>query len=104
MRLWKNVDTTREGKYLVIRRDGTVPDWPHFVLGARDPAVPAALLAYADAAESLGYDIGFVADVRALAIEFDEYRQAHGNGDADAAPHRRDDPETITKMQKGSGS
>ena len=28
---------TKEGKFLVTRRDGTIPKWPHFVLGGRDP-------------------------------------------------------------------
>lgn len=30
---------TPEGKYLVKRRDGTVPPWPHFVLGGAATAV-----------------------------------------------------------------
>ena len=104
MRLWKNVEGTREGKYLVTRRDGTVPNWPHFVMGARDPAVPAALRAYADEAAKLGYDPKFVDDVRALAEEFERYRKDHGQGDADAPPHRKDDPETIAKMRFGKAS
>jgi hypothetical protein len=104
MRLWKNTKETPEGKYLVTRRDGTIPTWPHFVLGARDPAVPHALLAYAEMAEKLGYDPAFVEDVRALAIEFNEYRRLHGEGDADAPPHRKDDPETIQKMKTGQGA
>lgn len=32
-RLWRNNEGTREGKYLVQRRDGTVPEWPYFVMG-----------------------------------------------------------------------
>lgn len=35
-------------KFLVVRRDGTVPDWPYLVLGARDPAAPAALRTLAE--------------------------------------------------------
>lgn len=38
--LFSNQPATKEGKYLVQRRDGTVPDWPWFVLGARDPIAP----------------------------------------------------------------
>lgn len=99
MRLWKNVDGTHEGKFLVVRRDGTVPEWPHFVMGARDPAVPAALRAYAMEARRLGMDPQFCEDVTLLAREFDAYRLAHGAGDPDAPPHRHDDPETVAKMR-----
>ena len=102
--LWKNQDGTREGKYLVTRRDGTVPEWPSFVIGARDPCGPAALLAYANAAEEWGFHRDFVADVRGLAREFMFYRRDHGDGDPDAPPHRKDDPATIEKMRTGKGS
>lgn len=103
-RLWKNCTETREGKYLVTRRDGTVPMWPHFVVAASDPAAPAALRAYADAAAGCGFDPDFVADVRALAGEFEDWREENGQGDPDAPPHRNDDPATIAKMNKGRGS
>lgn len=99
MRLWKNTDQYAEGKFLVVRRDGTVPAWPHFVLGARDPAAPAALRAYADAAMANGADPSFTADVRALADEFEAYRAQEGDGDPDAAPHRTDDPAVIAAMR-----
>jgi hypothetical protein len=94
-------DKAPEGKFLVLRRDGSVPEWPNFVLGARDPAAVAALLAYADAAEGLGYDDQFVHDVRRLAVVFSDYREDHGDGDPDAPPHREDDPEVIAKMRRG---
>ena len=90
------------GKYLVQRRDGTVPEWPGFVIGAKDPAAPAALRAYADAAEKLGFDARYVADMRELADDFDAYRKAHGAGDPDAVPHRKDDPEVIAKIAGGT--
>lgn len=48
--LWRKNPETPEGKYLIKRRDGTVPEWPSLVLGAKDPAAPAAINAYADAA------------------------------------------------------
>ena len=54
-RLWRNTEGTREGKYLVQRRDGTIPEWPYFVIGAADPAAPKALQAYADACEKSGH-------------------------------------------------
>lgn len=103
-RLWRYGDKAPEGKYLVTRRDGTIPKWPSFVLGAKDMAAPAALNAYADAAENLGYDPEFVADIRTLADEFKEYCIKHGTGDPDAPPHRKDDPATIEKMRIGNGS
>lgn len=33
-------------KYLVVRRDGTIPSWPYFVLGAQDPCTLPAMRAY----------------------------------------------------------
>jgi len=90
------------GKFLVRRRDGSIPEWPNFVLGARDPAAPSALLAYAEAAERLNFDPEFVSDIRALAGEFSAYRTEHGNGDPDAPPHRKDDLETVAAMTGGN--
>lgn len=104
VRLWKNDPATAEGKYLVQRRDGTVPKWPHFVMAASDPAVPVALLAYADEAERRGYDPQMVEDVRALAEEFWAWRSANGDGDPDAPRHREDDPAIIELMRRGKGS
>lgn len=98
MKLWAKTEEFSEGKFLVVRRDGTVPDWPHFVIGARDPAARAALKAYADAGDALGYDPEFTASVRDLADDFESYRLDHGDGDADAAPHRKDDPAVLRAM------
>jgi len=97
--LWRKQDGTREGKYLVLRRDGTVPEWPNFVIGAGDPAAPAALLAYAGAASKAGMDPDYVLDVLQLAEEFEDWRATHSQGDPDAPPHRKDDPATVAKMQ-----
>ena len=44
--LWRNNEESREGKYLV-ERGGVLLDHPYIVLGARDPAAPAGLRAYA---------------------------------------------------------
>lgn len=99
-RLWRNVDGTREGKYLVLRRDGTVPEWPYFVIGAADPAASRALIAYAAAAAAAGMDPKYVADIRFLASYFDDWRRQHSTGDPDAPRHRTDDPEVIAKMRK----
>jgi len=89
-------------KYLVVRRDGTVPDWPYLVMGARDPIVPAALRAYADEAERLGYDAEWIADIRGQAGDFERYRAEHGDGDPDAPLHRTDDPTTVARIKAGS--
>lgn len=102
--LWRHNPETKGGKYLVKRRDGTVPEWPNFVIGAKDPAAPAALRAYADEAERLGFNASYVRDVRALADEFDAYRAANGTGDPDRGRHRQDDPATVAEMVKGFGS
>jgi hypothetical protein len=108
MRLWRKASDEGKlpggGKFLVLRRDGTVPDWPAFVLGARDPAAPAALHAYATRAAELGKDPAFVADIHVLADEFELYRSTHGEGDPDAPPHRKDLPIIIEMMKLGKGA
>lgn len=103
--LWRNeVDgKTREGKYLVLRRDGTVPEWPAFVMGAGDPAAPVALRAYARAAHDLGWS-QMSADMFDLADEFDRWRSEHGQGDPTAPAHRTDDPAILEKMRHGRGA
>jgi hypothetical protein len=100
--LWRNHPDTPEGKYLVKRRDGSVVEWPHFVLGARDPHTPAALRAYAASAKlDPECTLGYIVDVLALANEFEAYRREHGDGDPSRGRHRLDDPETIAEMRKG---
>lgn len=99
--LWRKNATTPEGKYLVKRRDGSVVEWPNFTIGAKDPAAPAALLAYADKAEELGMNPDYVYDIRRLAVEFEQYREMHGVGDPDRGRHRIDDPVTIAEMKTG---
>lgn len=99
MKIWAKSKTHSEGKFLVVRRDGSAPHWPHFVLGARDPAAPVALLAYANATEALGYDPEYVASIRELAGDFKAYREEHGEGDPPAAPHRKDDKFVILAMR-----
>lgn len=99
--LWRNSEETREGKYLVQRRDGTIPEWPWFVLGARDPAAPAALRAYAEECERLGMDMDYVRDIQRMALAWIVEIERLGVGDPDAPRHREDDPETVTKMRKG---
>lgn len=102
--LWRNQAGTREGKYLVQRRDGTVPEWSWFVLGARDPAAAIALRAYAAAAEQLGYDPEFVKDIDELAAQFVSELAALGEGDPYATPHRKDDPAIVELMKTGKSA
>jgi hypothetical protein len=99
MKIWAKTKEYFEGKFLVVRRDGTVPHWPHFVLGARDPAAPAALRAYAIECLHQGLDLEYVASLRDLAEDFETYRAKQGSGDPDAPPHRIDDQDVIRAMR-----
>jgi hypothetical protein len=101
-RLFSKTQGYEGGKYLVLRRDGTVPDWPYLVMGAADPVVPVALRAYADEAERNGLDPEYVQDIRSLADEFASWRAEHGEGDPDAPRHRVDDPAIIARMKRGA--
>lgn len=105
MKIWAKTEEFSEGKYLVVRRDGTVPEWPHFVMGGFDPCVPAGLRAYADEAERRGYDPEYVASIRELAGDFERLSatpRAVAIADPDAPPHRRDNPSVIA-MMRGHG-
>jgi hypothetical protein len=106
--LHRNDPKTHKGKYpVLLRRDGTVPEWEWFVLGARDVAAVAALRAYADAAEHLGYDPVYVRDLYAMAESWVEQqrdetiRRQEGldlskPADPDGPLHRVDDPDVLT--------
>lgn len=96
MKVWSD-------KYLVVRRDGTVPEWPVFVLGARDPWAPSALRAYALAAKEAGVDAEYTLSLVDLADAFDRYRSENGAGDPEAGPHRKDDPSVAQVMRDGRG-
>lgn len=102
--LWRNNPETSEGKYLVKRRDGSVVEWPNFVIGAKDPAAPAALRAYADAAMMAGMNEQYCKEVAQLADRFESYRLAFGNSDPDRGRHRKDDPATIAEMRNGGSA
>lgn len=88
---------TPEGKYLVIRRDGTIPEWPNFILGARDPAAPAALREYAKAASAEGMSEAYVADCKTLAGEFEAFAAANGMRNP-SAPRKLTDRLTDNPM------
>jgi hypothetical protein len=100
MKIWAKTKEFCEGKFLVVRRDGTAPHWPHFVLGARDPFAPIALRAYVEAARQNGFfDPEYADSILELANDFERYRAAHGDGDPDAPPHRKDSLAVISAMQ-----
>lgn len=102
MKVWALTKEYSEGKYLVVRRDGTIPEWPHFVIGASDPCAFDALMAYAKAAEREGFDPEYCESVRQLAMGFAQWRDAWGGkADPDAGPHRTDDPGAIEAMRNG---
>lgn len=115
--LFRDNPETPEGKYLIRRRDGTVPPWPSFVLGGADPFAEVALRAYADAVEQeidnhlteeSARDVGltreWVASIRRWADRFREWRKEHGLGDPGMGRHRKDDPDTIAEMRKGQSA
>lgn len=104
MRIWAKTDgDVKEGKYLVVRRDGTIPPWPHFVLGGYDPAASAGLRAYAKEAANCAFDLEYVASILELADDFDRLAEEHaGKADPDAGPHRKDNP-TVIAMMRGEG-
>jgi hypothetical protein len=103
-KLFRDTPGCEEGKYLVIRRDGTVVEWPHFVMGARDPIVPWALRVYALVSVLYLRDLQYAASVWRLARDFRKYRKAHGAGDPNAPRHRPDDAYTIARMRSGRGA
>lgn len=106
MKLWQKTNGDhKEGKYLVVRRDGTIPAWPAFICGGNDPASAAGLRGYADEAERLGYESEYVASVRELADDFDTRARAVAGKvkvDPEAPPHRKDNP-AIVAMMRGQG-
>jgi len=61
-------------KYIVLRRDGSVPDWPWFVLGARDPAAPRAVRSYATTSKAMGADEQYIENVVDHAKKMDAWR------------------------------
>jgi hypothetical protein len=110
--IYRKNKETPEGKYLVKRRDGTVVEWPSFVLGARDPIAEVALRAYAHEvirimkqepakARDMGLTPEFAESLFEWADEWRAYRLANGTGDPGMGRHRKDDPATIEEMKRG---
>lgn len=125
--LFRDNPATKEGKYLVLRRDGTVFEHPSFVLGARDENATEALRFYAlltalppivrrillisihrfieDIFEGgVVQHEDYVRSVLANADKWDKYREAHGDGDPLKGPHRKDDSATIARMREGNSA
>lgn len=101
--LFRDNPATPEGKYLVKRRDGSVVEWPSFVLGARDPHALADLRAYAASiSQDPDVDPGFPKRLIQLADQLEVYRQSHGCGDPTRGKHRQDDPATIEEMRRNN--
>lgn len=105
-KLFRYDSETSEGKYLVKRRDGTIVEWPSFVLGARDPHAEVALRAYAQSiSKDPDCDVSLAESILSLADEFKTYRKLYGNGDPTRGKHRVDDSATIAEMKnKGNKS
>lgn len=110
--LFRDNPRTPEGKYLVKRRDGTVPPWPSFVLAGPDPVAVEALLAYCQQvcyllvcrpgeAARLGFTPEYARSLDRWVSEYDGYRMAHGASDPGMGQHRTDDPATVEEMRKG---
>lgn len=112
MKIWaKTEGEVREGKYLVVRRDGTIPKWGHFVIAVIDPAAAAGLRGYADEAERLRFDPEYVESIRELARDSERLSmEAASNAavlgtkgaDPDAPPHRKDNS-AVVELMRGNG-
>jgi hypothetical protein len=98
MKIWAKTEEFSEGKYLVVRRDGTTPDWPHFVIGGDDPCAAAALRAYSNEAHRRGLEADYVHSIDDLASDFE--RRTGGKADPDKGPHRTDLLLAIAMMRR----
>ncbi len=69
-------------KYKLTRTsDGLVPKWPHFVLGACDPASYAALQAYIVRGKQLGYSQEYLDEVDRIAENMEAHLKENGPSD-----------------------
>lgn len=105
--LWRYEKEIQGGKYLVLRRDGTVFDEPNFVLGKKDPATPKALRAYAEECQRImledgdnsRFNVEYIADVLKLAVEIEKFQEtAKESGDPGKGQHRKDNPRVIEQI------
>lgn len=112
MKVWALTDgPVREGKYLVVRRDGSIPHWPHFVVAGIDPCAAAALRAYANEAKRIDLNTDFWQSIFILADQYEQLAMRARSdtavlgtkgSDPDKGPHRIDNPAVI-EMMRGNG-
>lgn len=84
----------RNEKYLVIRKDGSIPRWPYFVLSANDPASQAALEAYIAEARKLEYGSRYLRELESIADIFATF-DAEGKPDE---PDQRNTCEFVHRL------
>jgi hypothetical protein len=89
--------TMMKDKFLVIRRDGTVPEWPWFVLGGRSPWSLEAAKAYLGAAERGGADEAHLEAIRGIVAAMEAHPKG---GDHEFGP---DDPSILQVMRDCKG-
>jgi hypothetical protein len=89
-------------KYLVVRRDGTMPQWPSFVLGAQDPASSAALRAYVHAHMEQGKQddekLAYLQGILDEADAWDRYREEHGARQPEEVDRREESHDVMTAL------
>jgi hypothetical protein len=101
---------TPEGKYLILRRDGSVVEFPVFVLGARDPYAAKALRYYADLlqeeVDKQNYNIHhkYPKAIKKWADVFDDYRKEHGESKPCSDKSDRVDCPLIIALMKAGKS
>jgi hypothetical protein len=91
-----------QGKYLIVRRDGTSPAWNNlaFVLGPRDPHAAAAIMGYVESMmKEKGHDEAYCKALLELASSYDDYQKEHGEGDPTAPPWRAEAHDVMTALQ-----
>lgn len=67
-------------KYIVVRTDGTLPDWPYFVIGAKDPAAASTIRNYASTALAINGDHDYHENVKDLSRRFGVWKAADEHG------------------------
>lgn len=91
-----------QGKYLLVRRDGTSPAWNNlaFVLGPRDPHAAAGIIGYVESMmKDPDHDKAYCQALLDLAASHDGYQAEHGVGDPTAHPWRPEAHDVMTALQ-----
>lgn len=90
-----------QGKYLLVRRDGTSPHWNNlaFVLGPRDPHAQVAVIAYVESMmKDPKHDKAYCEALLRLAESYDDYQSEHGLGEPAAHPWRPEAHDVMTAL------